>query len=358
MPTTLFADIALFPYEPPLLAAVVLLVFLMFLGGAIGSFLNVVIYRVPAGLSIVKPRSRCPRCFTPILARDNLPMIGWLLLRGRCRACRAPISARYPLVELAAGAAFTLLCVGEAVFPGAILPIPRSVAVGGYPLFGSTVYHFALACGLGAAALMAHDRAVVPVGFWRIILLIGIVPALLWPDLRPIAFAPLDDGYGRLVYGLADGCVGTLYGALVGIASWPVSTIAARARSGHVNGMAALACVGAFLGWQAAAGIALAAAVAAWLRAPLQRAGLPVGRTWLPLPAVFTLAWILLWRPIVGLSYVGGSSLFGAKSPAWFPVVALVGTFGLSLSARMLAGRLSGEPTSFAAGSQRRLPAE
>lgn len=70
------------------------------LGAAIGSFLNVCVYRLPEGLSVVRPRSRCPACETPIAWHDNLPVVGWLLLRGRCRACRVAISAQYPLVEL------------------------------------------------------------------------------------------------------------------------------------------------------------------------------------------------------------------------------------------------------------------
>lgn len=75
-------------------------------GLAIGSFLNVVIYRVPRQLSIVSPRSACPTCSTPILERDNIPVLSWLLLRGRCRTCHSPISARYPLVELACAGLF------------------------------------------------------------------------------------------------------------------------------------------------------------------------------------------------------------------------------------------------------------
>lgn len=69
-------------------------------GAAIGSFLNVCVYRLPEGLSVVRPRSRCPGCETPIAARDNVPVLGWLLLRGRCRACGTGISIQYPLVEL------------------------------------------------------------------------------------------------------------------------------------------------------------------------------------------------------------------------------------------------------------------
>jgi leader peptidase (prepilin peptidase)/N-methyltransferase len=80
-------------------------------GACLGSFLNVVIARVPAGESIVSPGSRCPRCKRPIAAYDNVPLLSWLLLRGRCRGCALPISIRYPLVEaagLAAGAAAVL----------------------------------------------------------------------------------------------------------------------------------------------------------------------------------------------------------------------------------------------------------
>jgi leader peptidase (prepilin peptidase) / N-methyltransferase len=81
------------------------------LGLAIGSFLNVVIYRVPIKKSIVSPPSACPHCNVEIKARDNVPVISWLLLRGRCRNCGEPISPRYPLVELGTGIAFFLVAL-------------------------------------------------------------------------------------------------------------------------------------------------------------------------------------------------------------------------------------------------------
>lgn len=73
-----------------------------------GSFANVVIHRVPRNESIVRPVSRCSSCGTPISPRDNLPVVSWLLLRGRCRQCGATISVRYPLVELSTGVLFAL----------------------------------------------------------------------------------------------------------------------------------------------------------------------------------------------------------------------------------------------------------
>lgn len=75
-------------------------------GLLVGSYLNVVVHRLPRQLSTVLPRSRCPHCGAPIRPRDNLPVVSWLLLRGRCRDCRAPISARYPMIELLTGALF------------------------------------------------------------------------------------------------------------------------------------------------------------------------------------------------------------------------------------------------------------
>ncbi|TFD86491.1 prepilin peptidase [Cryobacterium lactosi] len=72
----------------------------------IGSFVNVIVYRVPAGLSIVSPPSACPRCGAGISPRDNVPVLSWLVLRGKCRSCKTAISTRYPLVELGTGIAF------------------------------------------------------------------------------------------------------------------------------------------------------------------------------------------------------------------------------------------------------------
>src|ERR1019366_6810259 len=78
----------------------------------VGSFLNVVIYRAPLGLSVAAPRSFCPTCERQLKWWENVPVVSWALLRGRCRTCRQPISARYPLVELATGTVFSLVTWG------------------------------------------------------------------------------------------------------------------------------------------------------------------------------------------------------------------------------------------------------
>jgi leader peptidase (prepilin peptidase)/N-methyltransferase len=81
------------------------------LGLLIGSFVNVVAYRVPEGRSIIRPGSACPQCGAPIRPRDNIPVVSWLLLRARCRECGTAISARYPLVEAATAALFAVAAV-------------------------------------------------------------------------------------------------------------------------------------------------------------------------------------------------------------------------------------------------------
>lgn len=85
------------------------------LGGAVGSFLNVVIHRVPRGESVVTPRSRCPGCGVELAARDNVPVVSWLALRGRCRSCGTPISPRYPLVEALTAAVFAGVALARGV---------------------------------------------------------------------------------------------------------------------------------------------------------------------------------------------------------------------------------------------------
>ena len=87
---------------------VCLIFFATAMGGCVGSFLNVVVWRLPNGLSLVKPGSFCPKCRHPIRFYDNIPVFGWLFLRGKCRDCHAPISPRYPLIEF--------ICAGIACF--------------------------------------------------------------------------------------------------------------------------------------------------------------------------------------------------------------------------------------------------
>jgi leader peptidase (prepilin peptidase)/N-methyltransferase len=95
------------------------------LGAIMGSFLNVVVYRLPRRESLVTPASHCPRCGTPVKPYDNIPVLSWLLLRGRCRSCGEHISVRYPLVELATGA----LCVAVVLAGGSSARVVLGIAL-------------------------------------------------------------------------------------------------------------------------------------------------------------------------------------------------------------------------------------
>src|SRR3954463_15032756 len=85
------------------------LIFILFffaLGACVGSFLNVVVWRLPRDESLVSPGSHCPKCNHRLAWYDNIPVFGWILLKGKCRYCKAPISARYPIIEFITGALF------------------------------------------------------------------------------------------------------------------------------------------------------------------------------------------------------------------------------------------------------------
>ncbi len=118
------------------------------IGVIIGSFLNVVIHRVPLGKSIVSPPSACPACGTEIRPYDNIPVLSWLLLRGKCRTCREPISIRYPLVEIATGALYfgialvTLPAILDA--PGPRVAVAAALAALAYLYLAATAVALAL----------------------------------------------------------------------------------------------------------------------------------------------------------------------------------------------------------------------
>jgi leader peptidase (prepilin peptidase) / N-methyltransferase len=101
----------------------------LLVGLIVGSFANVCVYRLPRGLSVVSPRSRCPGCGTPIASFDNIPVLSWLALKGRCRRCRIPISPRYPAVEAANGLLYLALATSLGETPRAVALMAFSTAL-------------------------------------------------------------------------------------------------------------------------------------------------------------------------------------------------------------------------------------
>jgi leader peptidase (prepilin peptidase) / N-methyltransferase len=132
------------------------------LGSCFGSFLNVCIYRIPRRMSLLRPRSRCPHCGSAILARHNVPVLGWLVLRGRCRDCRTGISPRYPAIEVVVGLLFALpylvavaCCSGdpwERIGAGAML----AVLLGCWTAAGLGVFAITVACDVRSSLIPAR----------------------------------------------------------------------------------------------------------------------------------------------------------------------------------------------------------
>jgi leader peptidase (prepilin peptidase)/N-methyltransferase len=142
-----------------------LLAFVAPLGLIIGSFLNVVAYRLPRGESIVKPRSRCTSCGAEVRATDNVPLVSWLALRGRCRNCRAQISARYPAVELLTAVVFAAVVLARGPSTELLLYLPFAamlIAVADIDLEHGIVPNAVLApiavWGLAAGAVVAPAK--------------------------------------------------------------------------------------------------------------------------------------------------------------------------------------------------------
>ncbi len=203
------------------------------LGIVIGSFLNVCITRIPEGLSIVSPGSRCPRCLVPIKAYDNVPIFGWFWLRGKCRSCSLPISPMYPLIELLSGLLF----------------------VACFLRFGFTAYtaKWILFCALMVVLSVIDLRArILPDAITVPGALIGLLVSSLLPPLDGSAFLLAFRVAHRIppehVLGLLDGVLGAALGSLL---LWGAAALyrVIRGREGMGMGdVKMMLLVGAFLG--------------------------------------------------------------------------------------------------------------
>ena len=149
------------------------------IGAIVGSFLNVVIFRMPRGLSISAPRwSFCPHCQAQIKLRDNIPVLGWLLLRGRCRSCAMPIGIVYPVVE--ASTALLFLLLADALFIGKTLPAIGD-ARADWPI---AIAYFVLFACLLATAGMDVESYMVDVRVLYFGMLIGVMSTAAWFAMR------------------------------------------------------------------------------------------------------------------------------------------------------------------------------
>jgi leader peptidase (prepilin peptidase)/N-methyltransferase len=240
------------------------------LGAVVGSFLNVLIYRLPREMSVIRtPPSSCPACSTPIRWYDNIPLLSWLVLRGRCRKCREPISIRYPLVELTAG----LLAVA-------------ALARWGVSVTGFEVLIFAwISLALG---LIDFDYQILPNVLTYPSIVLGLV--LSW--------------LGGYTWWL-DALVGALVGALL-----PTLVIVVYKLWRGIEGMGwgdvkYLAAIGAVVGLRGVVGVLVVASMmGALVGLALIASGRGTGKTALPFGTFLALAVILwLYAPVSLLAW-------------------------------------------------------
>jgi leader peptidase (prepilin peptidase) / N-methyltransferase len=216
------------PYETFVQSVVALLVagIWFYLGASFGSFLNVVVYRLPLGKPLFLERSHCPGCKTRILFRDNLPVVGWLKLGGSCRNCHQPISIRYPLVEIAVGLYFLVFYFRELLSGGANLPLrPTNTYTGivwvlfytKWDLLGVYLFHCLLFCLLLAMTLPRLDGRSLPLRWLFVFLLTVIALLAINPNLFPLSWKPASGLWAWPTQGLLSQIVmGTLLGAGLG----------------------------------------------------------------------------------------------------------------------------------------------
>ncbi|MBX6314858.1 MAG: prepilin peptidase, partial [Isosphaeraceae bacterium] len=211
------------------------------LGAVVGSFLNVCIYRLPWQKSVIWPASHCPKCLSAIAAWDNVPILSWAVLRGACRQCGLPISARYALVEALVGLLFVAAYAVDVGFGASAL-------FSGAPL-GRLLYHQILLALLVAATFTDIDWQIIPAEITETGMVLGVLLGALFPDIRPApstattTWAAFDAGVIPALIG------GGLGGLIQQVLRW-VPGRKAKRRADMPEVSIHWAALGAFLGWQ------------------------------------------------------------------------------------------------------------
>jgi leader peptidase (prepilin peptidase) / N-methyltransferase len=221
-------------------------------GTVVGSFLNVCIYRIPWEKSVIWPGSRCPICFGAIAARDNIPIVSWIALRGECRSCGAPIAVRYPLVEALVGFLFLGVYFVDVIAgkPGdwGQVPVYQLVAA---------AYHAVFLALLVAATFIDYDLMIIPDQITITGMVVGVGIGTLWPQIRP------EPSFGTThLQGFAVGMVGLLVGAGLILVVRKISDVVLAilrllkqtelTEGMGLGDLTLMGMIGAFMGWRAA----------------------------------------------------------------------------------------------------------
>lgn len=300
-----------------------------FFGATVGSFLNVVIWRMPRGETVVSRPSRCPFCSTQLKWNDNVPVLGWIMLGGRCRTCRLPISPRYPIIETIVGLIFLLLLQFEVLSGGGNLPGVEAVRVSHsramlelqFPLLSIYVFHCYLFSLMVCWAMIAWDRSRMPLTLCVLAYGAGFLGPIIWPDLYPVRFASMDpigvideERFEVFISVLCGVMAGAAWGLLMRVfASRPVADDQSRRLGIPIMMVAA----GLFFGWQATfaiAAISLLLSVLIW--PALNRIGRNdfAGGVELSIlfgSFVFVLFW-KFWNHPYGLTDLSAAAAFGS----------------------------------------------
>jgi prepilin signal peptidase PulO-like enzyme (type II secretory pathway) len=298
-------------------------------GCCIASFLNVVAYRLPAGLPVTG-HSFCPYCRVPIEKRDNFPVLGWIHLQGRCRSCHIRISPRYPIFEAIGGLLLLSIFVSTILSHGANLPsVHQQVMPYGLPvnlrLMESIVFAFAFLHGwllliLFTAALTHYANGKLPIWVWGLGIAVTLIAIGMTPDLvilpinRPMEITPSetdDHGHHLISRSIAAATVaiGMTVSIFLGFATFLLQRNASRESMPTTPismWLGSCLMIGTALGYQAVAGILLlnmlirfaihltTTLVGFWTK-PVERflAFGPIGTLW-----ISTAIWLAAWRPI------------------------------------------------------------
>ena len=319
----------------------VLAIWFLAFGSMVGSFMNVVVWRMPRGVSVVSKGSACPWCCTPIRLSDNIPVFGWIKLGGRCRVCRLPIAARYPIVEAVWGISFLILFLAIIPTGGRILPgEPLTHGVGivhmlittKWPVVGLFFWLATLFTLLAGWALMELDGSRIPVKMIVFGLVVGFAAPVAFPWLHRLSWMPEAGAAGQWSASapIATGFVGLVAGFLAGeFLDQFRPRRGAETTPGYFR--TGLMTIGLFVGWQ---GLAVTVLIAGLVLVALSLSGLSKWRTVvaptmsLPLGVlVQVMTWRLFDTMIQGWS--GGRMV-------WYPTVLLTGLTLIAISLRSL----------------------
>lgn len=316
-------------------------------GACMGSFLNVVALRAPRGETI-GGSSYCPYCHSSIRSRDNIPILGWLGLRGRCYACRLPISPRYMIIEIIAGVLMGVIVWVQVIHGGINLPLDGYIP--GSPsrlvlrwdtlLLGRSLYHILVLLYLMTCALVVGNRLHLPGSMIASGWILTVVPPLCFPRLlmwswKSVALSEFSGAAQYLQAAMTimtGGVVGVLLARATLTALYPGAD--PKLSSSHTDTKSAwdwvwqLAWLGVAFGWQGVLGVGLMwcillAIVYPWIR----KWQFPLA---LPPTLLFSAAWLhlLLWRGLVQVPFWPGG--------AWLFWGALAGLIGAMVLAKLL----------------------